>query len=221
MSAAGLAGPVVAATEVVSWRSLGLVACLVGCFLLANGVVLRDPRALIAQRFSRSLPPLRSARELVFHRVQTGLGFLFLIAGFAAQLVDSGAEEPSGVPGSIALWVGGLLVLAIVLEGLGWWWSLHAIRRHVRELLGERPPDLAADVHLARELGELFGVRTHADDTVQAYLERLAARIGVALPTRPSGRAATRPLDLDEPPPEPQPPPAPPQPAPRQLPRLR
>ena len=216
-----LLGPT-SATEGVSWHSLGLIACLVGCFLLANGVVLRDPRTLVAQRFARSLPPLRSARELVFHRVQTGLGFLFLIAGFALQLARTGSPEGAepDLSGSIALWVGGMVVLAILLEGLGWWWSLFAFRRHVRAFLRESAPDLAADVQLARELGELFGVRSHAEDTVQTYLDRLRARIGVGLPVRPAAREAGAATGLEDPhPPAAAPPPS--ETVARGLPRLR
>jgi hypothetical protein len=205
MDLALLAQPL-AAAEGVSWRSLGLTACIVGCFLLANSVLLRDPGALVAQRFGRPQSALRSAREIVFQRVQTGLGFLFLVAGFALQLAG-GAADAEPVPGSLALWVGGLAVLAIVLEGLGWIGSLFVLRRQVRAFLREGAPDLAGDVQFARELGDLFGVRAHADDTVQSYLERLSAHLGLARPARAHERASGDDSAFEEVPIEPQPPP--------------
>jgi len=170
----------------LDWESLGLVLSILGCFLLANGVLLRDPRSLLAQRLARATPPLRTLRELVFQRVQTGLGLLFLSGGFALQLVGRSLPEREGpdLPGSIALWVGVIVVVGVALEVLGWWWSLFSFRRQVGRFLRADPPDLAADVILARELGELFGVRSHETDTVQSYLERVHAAIGLAAPRR-------------------------------------
>lgn len=178
----------------MDWENLGLVLAIVGCFLLANGVLMRDPRALVAQHFARAAQPLRSLREVLFHRVQTALGFLFLTTGFALQLWGRAqpAREGGDLPGSTALWIGGIVVLAILLEGVGWWWSLYSFRRHVRAFLRVRAPDFAADMQLAREVGELYGVGSHGDDTVQSYLERLHTAVGVDPPGR--ARPARAPL---------------------------
>lgn len=179
----------------LEWEGIGLLLGLVGCFLLANGVLLRHPRALIEQHFGARQLPLRSLRDLLFHRVQTALGFAFLIAGFALQLW--GHADGGSVPGSTALWVGGVVIAALALEIGAWWLSLATFRRHVRRYLREHPPEFEADMALAREVGELYGVRSSGDDTVQSYLERLRARLGLERPAR-----ATRPRpqaqDLDE-----------------------
>ena len=188
------ADPALAAASGLDWESLGLVLSILGCFLLANGVLLRDPRSLLAQRLARSSPPLRTLRELVFQRVQTGLGLLFLIGGFVLQLVGRVLPEKQGpdLPGSIALWVGLLVVVSIGLEVLGWWWSLFSFRRQIGRFLRADPPDLAGDLTLARELGELFGVRSHETDTVQSFLERLRLAIGLPAPVRSARRSAAR-----------------------------
>lgn len=190
----------------LDWESLGLVLCILGCFLLGNGVLLRDPRSLLAQRLARSTPPLRTLRELVFQRVQTGLGLLFLSGGFVVQLVGRATPEREGpdLPGSIALWVGLIMVAVLALEVLGWWWSLFSFRRQVGRFLRADPPELASDVILARELGELFGVNSHETDTVQSYLERVHAAIGLPAPRglprrRPVGAAAAFEVEPDEP----------------------
>lgn len=176
----------------LDWESLGLVLCLLGCFLLGNGVLLRDPRSLLAQRMARATPPLRTLRELVFQRVQTGLGLLLLSGGFALQLVGRATPDRplADLPGSIALWVGALVVAGLVLEVVGWWWSLFSFRRQVGRFLRADPPDLATDMILARELGELFGVNSHESDTVQSYLERVHAAIGLPAPGGMSRRRA-------------------------------
>jgi hypothetical protein len=193
-----------AISDGLDWESLGLVLCLLGCFLLGNGVLLRDPRSLLAQRLARAIPPLRTLRELVFQRVQTGLGLLLLSGGFALQLVGRATpdREAPDLPGSIALWVGALVVAGIVLEVVGWWWSLFSFRRQVCRFLRADPPDLSTDMILARELGELFGVNSHESDTVQSYLERVHAAIGLRAPVPASRRrAAAAPLsgEVDEP----------------------
>ncbi len=180
-----------AETPGMNWESLGLVLAIVGCFLLANGVLLRDPHALVAQHFARAAQPLRSVREVLFRRVQTALGFLFLTTGFALQLWGRAQPERAGgdLPGSTAAWIGGIVVLAILLEGVGWWWSLYSFRRHVRAFLRHHPPDFAADMALAREVGELYAVGSHGDDTVQSYLERLHEAVGL----EPRGRSRPAP----------------------------
>jgi len=127
------------------WTGLGLMLLIVGCFLLANGILVRDPRTAVAHRFGGRTLPLRSIRELVFHRVQMTLGFAFAISGFGLQLL--GHVQPrerleSG--GSTALWIGLVVVLVVVLEGLGWWWSLYSTRRTVRTWLLAKPADLEA-----------------------------------------------------------------------------
>lgn len=190
----------------LDWESLGLALSVLGCFLLANGVLLRDPRSLLAQRLARVAPPLRTLRELVFQRVQTGLGLLFLSGGFVLQLVGRAVPAGDGpdLPGSIALWVGVIVVVGLALEVLGWWWSLFSFRRQVGRFLRADPPDLAGDVQLARELGELYGVHSHETDSVQSYLERVHEAIGLAAPRaaprrRPAGARADFESESDEP----------------------
>lgn len=179
------------------WTSLGLVLALVGCFLLANGILLRSPRALVAERLGRAPQHLRHLREFVFHRVQMGLGFGFLVCGFAAQLY--GHLQPAPAPAerdasSPVMWIGLVVVLAVVLELAGWWWSVHSLRGHVRAVLRENPPDFETDPNLAREIGELFGIDSGADETVQSYAQRLRAGLKIATTQRgPRARNEERP----------------------------
>ncbi len=173
------------------WTSLGLVLSIVGSLLIANGILFRNPKGLVAERLGRSPLELRRIREFVFHRVQMTLGFLFLVAGFAAQLYGRAAPSVDG-GGSPALWVGGVVLLAIALEVGGWWWSLHSLRGHVRSHLREFPPDFETDTNLAREVGELFDVESTEDETVQSYAGRLRSELGLAPPRTSGTRAQER-----------------------------
>lgn len=168
------------------WSSLGLVLSIVGCLLLANVLLFRNPRALVADRLGRPTQDLRRIREFVFQRVQMTLGFVFLVSGFAAQLYGR-SIPPSEATGSAALWLGGVVLLAVALEFGGWWWSLRSLRRYVREHLREYPPDFETDTNLAREVGELFGLDSTQDETVQSYASRLRSELGLTAP-RSAGR---------------------------------
>jgi len=106
--------------------------------------------------------------------VQVNVGFGFLLTGFGLQLYGHYSPLPAGVEKEFpALWIGIVVVLAVLLLLASWWWSLLAFRRYVREYFRTNPADFEADLALAREVGELFGLVSHADDTVESYVARL------------------------------------------------
>lgn len=166
------------------WTSLGLVSCIIGAFLIANSTLFEHPRSLVGRYFGRSTGRLQSVREYVYNRVQTTLGFAFLLAGFGFQLIGRFREvvpEGSGLvepPLSMA-WVGVIVASAIVLLFSGWWWSVWAFRRYVREYFSEDPRDFMAEPAVAREVGELFGIESGENDTVEDYVKRLVSETGL------------------------------------------
>lgn len=161
------------------WTSLGLVAAMVGAFLIANATLLEHPRRLVARYFGRSSGRLQSVREYVYNRVQTTLGFGFLLLGFGMQLVGHSQPAPAGTEPLNMAWVGLLVVLAVVALFSAWWWSLWAFRRYVREYFQANPISLEREGNVAREIGELFGVDSLEDDTVETYAARLRRQAGL------------------------------------------
>lgn len=170
---------------------VGIVLVLVGCFLLANSVLFRHPRDLVAEHFGARKAKLVSMRGYIFHRLQVHLGFLYVLIGFGLQLYGhyrAPLVEETARPFPV-LWIGAVLLSVVALE-LGGWWLSHALfLRHVQEHFRAHPPDLEGDLSLARELGELFGIPTAGDDSVQSYLTRIRHRIGAAGPERGAARA--------------------------------
>jgi hypothetical protein len=155
------------------WAVLGLVLAVVGAFLIANATLFEHPRRLVARYFGRRTGRLQSVREYVYNRVQTTLGFGFLIGGFGLQLVGHfQAAAPGEAPFSMA-WVGLVVIVVVSLLCGGWWWSLIAFRRYVREYFNQSPRHLESEPRTARELGELFGIEPGRDDTVEDYVARL------------------------------------------------
>ena len=170
---------------------VGLVLAIVGCFLLANSLLFRHPRTLVADFFG-ARSRLSTIREYIFHRVQVHLGFLCLLFGFGLQLFG----HYQGLSGTAAgefplLWVGVVALVLVALELIGWWVSHALFRRYVRQhFLENAPPDLERDVELARELGTLYGISTVGDDSVQSFTLRLRQRMGLPNAPRPGGRRA-------------------------------
>ncbi|HIF42303.1 MAG TPA: hypothetical protein EYQ74_14570 [Planctomycetes bacterium] len=164
------------------WAVLGLVLAVVGAFLIANATLFEHPRRLVARYFGRKTGRLQSVREYVYNRVQTTLGFGFLMAGFGLQLVGHfQAAAPGEAPFSMA-WVGLVVLVVVGLLFGGWWWSLIAFRRYVREYFNQAPRDLESEPGTARELGELFGIEPGRDDTVEAYVGKLHREAGLRRP---------------------------------------
>lgn len=165
------------------WTSLGIVAAMVGAFLIANATLFEHPRRLVARYFGRSSGRLQSVREYVYNRVQTTLGFGFLLLGFGMQLLGHFRARPAGEPPLNMAWVGLIVVIAVVALFSAWWWSLWAFRRYVREYFHKHTIILEREGAVAREIGELFGVESMEDDTVETYVARLRAKADL-----PSGR---------------------------------
>ncbi len=170
------------------WMGIGLVLAIVGSFLLANSILFRHPRQLVVERFGREIQQLRKIREYIFHRVQVNVGFGFLLAGFGLQLYGHYSPLPAGVDKEFpAMWLGIIVVLAVALLIASWWWSLLAFRRYLREYFRTHPADFEADLGLAREVGDLFGLASHADDTVESYVTRLNQLVcDSPVPARPA-----------------------------------
>jgi len=167
--------------EEPDWTSLGLVSAIVGCFLIGNAILFEHPRRLVERHFGREHSGrLTSIREYIFNRVQTTLGFTFLMGGFGLQLV--GRYRPfitAGEPPLSVAWVGLFVIVAVTLLLTAWWYSQKAFRRYVRRYLRENPPDLEGDPALAREIGDLFGIESFGDDSLEAYVARLRAKTGL------------------------------------------
>lgn len=170
----------------LDWVALGLVLSIAGSFLLANAILLRHPRELVAEHFGQRRQRLGSIRGYVFHRVQVALGFTLLLGGFGLQLIGRYTPVPPEAVDALAAgealqfpigWVGLLVVVVGLLQLGGWWISQRMFRRYVREYLVEREAELETDSKLAREVGELFGLEMVPEDTVQSYVARLRERL--------------------------------------------
>lgn len=171
-----------ALAESADWVLIGLVWSIAGCFLLANAILFRHPRELVAEHFGASRKRLTSIKSYLFHRVQVSIGFLLLLAGFGLQLFGrarDASRPPEMAPGETGFpveWVGLTVLLIAGLIAGGWWISHRLFQRYVREYLVENDIELESDSKLTREVGELFGMEPAPEDTVQSYAAKVRQR---------------------------------------------
>lgn len=189
--------------------TVGLLLAVVGAFLLGNAILFRHPRDLVRERFAASpaaplaarVPPLLGIRAQIFHRLQVSTGFFFLVLGFTLQLVGRFRPLKPGLePAFPVFWITAIALTTALLLGLGWWWSSRAFRHYVRAHLAQYPPAFEADTVFAREVGELFGIESHADDTVESYSARLRTELKLRAPDRTGPGPVRAPFggDLDD-----------------------
>ncbi|MCY2960628.1 MAG: hypothetical protein NTY35_10725 [Planctomycetota bacterium] len=174
------------------WGAVGLVLLLGGTFLLGNALLFRHPRDLVAERFGARGAPLVAIREHIFQRLQVGIGFLYLLAGFGLELLarlrPPATESAPALP---VFWVAAVALATVVLLAAGWLWTSRAFRGYVRERLTASPGELETDPALTREVGELFGVETSPEDSVTSYAERVRRATGLPPVTRSGPRETT------------------------------
>lgn len=166
------------------WVGVGLVLAVAGSFLLANSILFRRPREQIEEYFGKPTRRLHSTREYIFHRAQVQLGFLLLLSGFGLQILGRYRQGQAGTPEFPVVWVGLCAGIAVALEIAALWYSHQRFRRSLREFLRENPVEFETDARSAREVGELFGIESAPEDTVQSYAARIRARLGLPSPVR-------------------------------------
>lgn len=175
-----LVAPLPAEVPTTDWGAVGLVLLLGGTFLLGNALLVRHPRDLVAERFGGRGAPLLAIREHIFQRLQVGIGFLYLLAGFGLQLLGRLHPPASDAqPSFPVFWVAMVALVTVLLLAVGWLWTSRAFRRYVRERLVATPGRLEADASLAKEVGELFGVDAAPEDSIASYAERVRRATGL------------------------------------------
>lgn len=172
------------------WGAVGLVLLLAGTFLLGHALFPRSPRELVAERFGAPGAPLVAIREHIFHRLQVGIGFAYLLGGLGLELLGH-LRPSSGPPSFPVFWIALVALGTVALLAIGWLWTSRAFRRYVRERLAESPSLLEADPALVKEVGELFDVESTPEDSVASYAERVRRATGLAPLLRTGPRETT------------------------------
>ena len=101
-----------------------------------------------------------------------GTGFLFASAWVVWES-----------PFPLSLWGGGgLVALAVCLQLLLESHVIRAMRNAVKEHLQKHPFSFEDQIALTREIGDLFGVASSQEDTLEGYVRKVRAGLGITIP---------------------------------------
>ncbi len=159
---------------------LGFLAVFfAGAFFLSS--VGRDrPRQRIGNLLgskTTSLSPLRAALQ---SKARTQAASFFLMVGSALLIAAFFFRLEVGR--SFVYWAAGAmtvfsLVFLVLLEG----YVAGAMRRYLAAHLRQHPFAFEDHLALTREIGELFKVRSHPEDTLESYVAKVRAALGLPL----------------------------------------
>ncbi len=156
---------------------VGLTCCLVGVFFLANSIIFRKLKNVIAVFFNVKMRSLHTIKDYPLNNLQVALGFIFLAVGFLLQVYAHLAE----VPLRTTLWLvcGGIVVGAVLVYLVAKSYSRHTFKKYLREFFRSHPDAFSRDGQMVKEIGEFLGIRHTEEMTVEDYQQkvRIALRI--------------------------------------------
>ena len=170
---------------------IGSTCCLVGVFFLANSIIFRKLKNVIAVFFSARMRSLNTIKDYSLNNLQVALGFVFLATGFLLQLYAVLGDLP---PERTWIWVvcGSIVVFAVVVYLAGKGYSRHTFKKYLRRFFQAHPEAFNRDISVTKEIGEFLGIRHTHEMTVEDYLRevRSALRMGPEEAVGPRGGLA-------------------------------
>jgi hypothetical protein len=154
---------------------IGLTCCLVGVFFLANSIIFRKLKNVIAVFFNVRLRSLNTIKDYPLNNLQVALGFIFLAFGFLLQMYAHLAEVPA--PATMWLTCGSIVVGAGVFYVVAKAYSRHTFKKYLRRFFHTHPEAFARDMQMTKEIGEFLGIRHTEEMTVEDYQRRVRAAL--------------------------------------------
>ena len=151
---------------------IGLTCCLVGVFFLANSIIFRKLKNVIATFFGVKMRGLHTIKDYTLNNLQVALGFVFLAVGFLLQMY---AQMMGAIPAPSFLWVvcGSIVVFAVVVYVAGKSYSRHRFKKYLRRFFQAHPEAFNRDVAITKEIGEFLGLRHTQEMTVEEYMQKV------------------------------------------------
>lgn len=171
---------------------IGLTCSLVGVFFLANSIIFRKLKNVIAVFFSAKLRSLNTIKDYTLNNLQVALGFVFLAVGFLLQI---SAELDSVVPAHrTTTWIVciSIVAFAVVVYLGGKSYSRHTFKKYLRRFFQNHPEAFNRDIGITKEIGEFLGVRHTHEMTVEDYLQKVRGALRMEadeIPGQTSGLA--------------------------------
>lgn len=157
---------------------LGFLAIFLGAAFFLSSVGRDRPRQRIGQMLgtkSVSLAPLRAALQSKARSQAAAafwmIGAATLIAAFFFRLE---------LERTFLYWAaGGMIAFSAVFVAMLEGYVSGAMRRYVAAHLRQHPFDFEDHIALTREIGDLFRVRSNPEDTLESYVAKVRAALGL------------------------------------------
>lgn len=159
---------------------IGLTCCLVGVFFLANSIIFRKLKNVIATFFGVKMRSLNTIKDYTLNNLQVSFGFVFLAVGFLLQMYAHLQGVSPDNQGMMWLVCGAIVVFAVFVYLVGKSYSRHTFKKYVRRFFQSYPEAFNKDINVTKEIGEFLGIVHTAEMTVEEYLQKVreALRMG-------------------------------------------
>ena len=158
---------------------IGLTCCLVGVFFLANSIIFRKLKNVIAVFFNVRMRSLNTIKDYPLNNLQVAMGFIFLAAGFLLQVY----AQLHVLGASSYLWLicAGIVVVAATVYFVAKSYSRHTFKKYLRSFFQDHPEAFAKDMQMTKEIGEFLGIRHTQEMTVEDYQSKVAEALRMDL----------------------------------------
>lgn len=162
---------------------IGLTCCLVGVFFLANSIIFRKLKNVIAVFFNARLRSLNTIKDYPLNNLQVAMGFIFLAVGFLLQVY----AQLLAIDLTTTMWVicGSIVVGAVAVYLVAKSYSRHTFKKYLRRFFQTHPEAFARDMQMTKEIGEFLGIRHTQEMTVEDYQRRVAQALRMDLDETP------------------------------------
>ena len=152
---------------------VGMTCCLVGVFFLANSIIFRKLKNVIATFFGVKMRSLTTIKDYTLNNLQVAFGFVFLAVGFLLQMyAHLQGVSPAGQP---MMWFVccAIVVFAVFVYLVGKSYSRHTFKKYVRTFFQAYPEAFHKDINVTKEIGEFLGIVHTEEMTVEDYLQKV------------------------------------------------
>jgi hypothetical protein len=152
---------------------IGITCCLVGVFFLANSIIFRKLKNVIATFFGVKMRSLSTIKDYTLNNLQVAFGFVFLAVGFLFQMFAHLQGVNPGRVTTVWLICAAIVVMAVVLFLAGKSYSRHTFKKYVRRFFQTHPESFNKDIGVTKEIGEFLGILHTEEMTVETYLQKV------------------------------------------------
>lgn len=170
--------------QIVAWLLIAM-----GAFFLARAVAGKRERGALKELLGVRTDTVKRFRDFILQRLDAFAGFVFVLAGVGIHLyvlvreaqAASRRNDPQAALADILTWLGGALLVAVVIAALihtvTAWYSRRLFLQNLGYFVVRYRFRIEEDPDLLLQIGDMLGIARAPDDTVESYARRLEASL--------------------------------------------